>query len=70
MLEQAEDMRSDIRSLGRMMVECLEPRMALRNNNCLVNTKCDPVLLEFQTFTAEKTAAELLKVSPLWQFAI
>ncbi|EEH20211.1 serine/threonine protein kinase [Paracoccidioides brasiliensis Pb03] len=53
--------QSDVESLGRIIVECLEPGTAARHGDALVLDTWDIGLREFQALTKKKTAKELLK---------
>ncbi|OAT07643.1 serine/threonine protein kinase [Blastomyces gilchristii SLH14081] len=56
--------QGDVRSLGAIIIQCLEPDTALRRGDLLKDEKWDAVLREFQLHTQTKSAKELLQRSP------
>ncbi|EGC41939.1 conserved hypothetical protein [Histoplasma capsulatum var. duboisii H88] len=62
MLKQEYEAQTDIRSVGTMITECLEPHMMLRHGDIPISETFPDNLREFQTRTRTTSAVELLKV--------
>ncbi|EER44422.1 conserved hypothetical protein [Histoplasma capsulatum H143] len=61
MLKQEYEAQTDIRSVGTMITECLEPHMMLRHGDIPISETFPDNLREFQTRTRTTSAVELLK---------
>lgn len=55
--------QNDIRSIGRIIIECLEPSTFLENGDSLISDSWDPVLIRFLESTKSGSIQELLWVS-------
>ena len=55
--------QNDIHSVGRIIIECLEPSTFLENGDSLISDGWDPVLIRFLESTKSCSIQELLRVS-------
>ncbi|KAE8399774.1 kinase-like protein [Aspergillus pseudonomiae] len=53
--------QADIRSVGRIIIECLEPSTFLENGDSLISDSWDPVLVKFLESTKSDSIQELLR---------
>ncbi|PYI33117.1 kinase-like protein [Aspergillus indologenus CBS 114.80] len=53
--------QDDIRSIGTMIIECLEPQTSLQKEDCLRSKTWDPKLINFIEATKQRSAQYLLK---------
>ncbi|KAK6810694.1 hypothetical protein RU639_013498 [Aspergillus parasiticus] len=53
--------QNDIRSIGRIIIECLEPSTFLENGDSLISDTWDPVLIRFLESTKSGSIQELLR---------
>lgn len=57
-----KEAQNDVRSLGQIIIECLEPSTSLGKGDTLVMNNWDSALVKFQISTKTKAAQDLLQV--------